>query len=642
MERGGQVRARVWIALACVAAAAAAYLGWQIGFDPETRFLSAHAPAEWLTEPLEPTSRLRHANDREVLFRTTFALAARPAQASLHARIHRAGVVLLNGQETGLVQDESDPNWKRGHQRDVAPLLRAGENELVVYTRARNGPPAVWLALEGPGLRVLSDASWTASAIDGSPQPVRLASTPMRAWSAGAVQPPGLGAVLLASAPWLATFAGLAALALVALHRAPALGPRALLGASALAIAALVWHNRALDPALGFDADDQLAYVRFIVEQGRLPLATDGWSMYHPPLYYLAGAALYALFDQSVAALRALNGLALLVQCAALLGSLRLLFPEQPSKVAAGFVLGVFVPMQLYLAQYVTNEVWTAAFSSAAIYLCLRIVTRDERSLGAHLALGALLGAALLTKVSALLVAAAVFAALAAHLFARGERSPRVWLAKLGAVSVALLAVAGWSYARVAWHLGSPLVGNWDPVTGFLWWQDPGYRTAWDYLRFGESLREPVFSAWNGCPDALYSTLWGDGLIGGMAGVEDAPPWRYELMRAGYWLALVPSAGVLVGLCAALARLWREPRAEWLLLLGVAFGTGFALISLSLRLPFYAQCKAFYGLSALVPFAVFGGLGLDWIAARLGRAQALVWVALGTWALCAYATYWSR
>jgi hypothetical protein len=74
----------------------------------------------------------------------------------------------------------------------------------------------------------------------------------------------------------------------------------------------------------------------------------------------------------------------------------------------------------------------------------------------------------------------------------------------------------------------------------------------------------------------------------------------------------------------------------------MAFGTAFALVSLSLRLPFYAQCKAFYGLSALVPFAAFGGLGLDLLATRLGRARSALWILVGTWALCSYATYWAR
>jgi hypothetical protein len=631
------------LAVTLVALAAVGRIAWQIHFDPETRFLSSSPGAEWITEAIAPASRLRRAHAHEVTFRKTFTVAAQPSHASLRVRVHRAGAVLLNGAETGLAPGEAE-DWKRERERDVSALLRAGENEIEVRARATFGPPAAWLVLEAPGLVVASDATWTAAPVDGAPLPVRLATTPMSAWGGASPRPGAMLEALRAALPWLAAFALAASLALLGARRLPALRGRWLLASSALAIAALAWHNRALDPLLGFDSEGHLAYVQFILAKHRLPLASDGWSMYHPPLYYAAGAAIFALFDEGLAALRAfraLNALAVALQCAAVLASLRILFPGEPRRVLAGFVLGAFVPMQLYLAQYVTNEVWTAAFASSAIYVCLRILARDDRTVSAHLALGALLGAALLTKVSALLVALVVLAVLGGRLLARGERSPRTWLASLGAAVLALVVVAGWSYARVWWHFGSPLVGNWDAASGFLWWQDPGYRTAWDYLRFGDSLTQPIFSAWHGCPDALYSTLWGDGLIGGMAQVANAPPWRYELMFTGYWLALLPSAGVLLGLGAALARLIREPRAEWVLLLGVALGTAFALLSLSLRLPFYAQCKAFYGLSALVPFAAFGGLGLDLVAARLGRAEPVLWILVGTWALCAYATYWS-
>ncbi len=641
LESAPPGRKRVLLALTLVALAAAGRLAWQIRVDSEVPFLSARAPAEWLTEAIEPSSRARLAVEREVTFERAFTLEGVPALAILQARLYRAGSVWINGRETGI-DVGSDERWKRVRERDVTALLQPGRNEIAVRVRASTGPAAAWLVLEAPGLLVASDATWSASA-DGQPaRPVRLATTAMSTWAGASQRVDILRAALLASSPWLAAFALATGLGLLAARRLPAPRGRWLVAASALAIAALAWHNRGLDPNLGFDADAHLEYVLFILSKHRLPLATDGWSMYHPPLYYAAGAAVYALFDQSIVALRALNVVAVVVQCAALIGSLRILFPTQPQRVLAGFVLGAFAPMQLYLAQYVTNEVWTAALSSLALYLCLGILARDDRSVRAHLALGAVLGAALLTKVSALIVAGVVLAVLGGRLIARDERSPRVWIRTLGTVALALVAVSGWSYARVAWHFGSPLVGNWDAVTGHPWWQDPGYHTVWDYLRFGDSLTRPIFAACNGCPDALYSTLWGDGLISGMASAENAPPWRYELMYAGYWLALVPTAAILIGLGAALARLVREPRAEWLLVLGVALGTAFALVSLSLRLPYYAQCKAFYGLSALVPFAAFGGLGLDLLAARLGRARNALWILVGTWALCSYATFWAH
>jgi hypothetical protein len=98
-----------------------------------------------------------------------------------------------------------------------------------------------------------------------------LAATPMSEWNAVGERPSQIFAALQASLPWLAAFALAATLALVAARALPELRAGLLLAASALAIAALAWHNRALDPVLGFDSSDHLAYVRFILTEQRLP-----------------------------------------------------------------------------------------------------------------------------------------------------------------------------------------------------------------------------------------------------------------------------------------------------------------------------------------------------------------------------------
>ena len=43
----------------------------------------------------------------------------------------------------------------------------------------------------------------------------------------------------------------------------------------------------------------------------------------------------------------------------------------------------------------------------------------------------------------------------------------------------------------------------------------------------------------------------------------------------------------------------------------------FALLAITLRLPYYAQAKAFYVLSAVVPLSACAALGLAWIPERL-------------------------
>jgi len=617
-------------ALGIAACAAGAWLAWQAVVSPDVPFLTARSPAEWLIAPASPYSVAQHARDEIVEFRGRFALAAVPRSARLRVRVYRSGSVELNGASVDGLSTPPGGDWKATRERDVAPLLRAGDNELVLRARASWGRPAAWAALAGDGaLLVATDSAWTAAHASAAPEPARLATTPMSEWGG---RPSHTAFALHAfqrSAPALAAFALASALGIAGLQRSRLAPGPWLLGLAAIAFALLCWRSRGLDLGLGFDAGAHLDYVHFILTLHSLPLADDGWAMYHPPLYYAAAAGVVALFGESGAALRALNALGALVQCAALLGSLRILFPARPTRVFAGFALGAFVPMQLYLAQYVTNEVWAAALVSCALWQALRIVADRAGGVRAHLALGALLVAA-----------AVLLAVLAGRQALRGERSARALGQSLGCVVLAMSAVAGWHYARVWAHFGSPLVGNWDAAAGPAWWQDPGYHTIWDYLRFGESLTRPIFSACYGCADGLYSTLWGDGLIGGMARAADAPPWRWELMTAGYWLALVPSLGVAVGFALAIARLVRAPCAQAWLLVGLAGATAFALISMSLRLPFYAQCKAFYGMSALVPFAAFGAIGLDAMASQLGRAAPALWILFGTSALCGYAAYW--
>ena len=629
------------VALGVAACAAGAWLLSQAAFAPEVPFVTARAPGEWLIRAAPPRTVAERSRDQIVEFRRHFTLSAVPRSARLRVRLYRMGSVELNGASVAGLSIPANGNWKAIAERDVAELLRPGDNELVLRARASWGPPAAWAVLEGEGSPlVATDSEWSAAHASGAPDPARLATTPMSRWEESAPRPVLVLRAFRESAPALAVFALVSAVAIAAIGRTGLEPGRWLLALAALAFALLWWRNLGLDPRVGFDAGAHLDYVRFILERHRLPLADDGWAMYHPPLYYAAAAAIVALFGESGAALRALNAAGALVQCAALFGALRILFPAHPTRVFAGFALGAFVPMQLYLAQYVTNEVWAAALVSCALWQELRIL--DGRAAGprSHLALGALLGAAALTKFSALIAAAVLLAVLAGRLVLRGERAPRPWLESVGCVALALLAVAGWHYARVTAHFGSPLVGNWDAVAGPSWWQDPGYHTLGDYLRFGESLTHPVFSACNGCADGIYSTLWGDGLVGGMVSSADAPPWRWDLIAAGYWLALVPSLAVAVGFALALVRLVRTPSAEGWLLVGLAGATAFALLALSLRLPFYAQCKAFYGLSALVPFAAFGAVGLDAFALRLGRAAPALWVLVGTCALCSIASYW--
>ena len=217
-----------------------------------------------------------------------------------------------------------------------------------------------------------------------------------------------------------------------------------------------------------------------------------------------------------------------------------------------------------------------AALATATLYLCLRLLKNETPRASQFAWLGLALGATMLTKATSVLLLPIVIAAIAGKL--AYTRAPiAISLRNLGLLLAICFAVCGWHYAHIWLRFGTPLVGNWDVISGFPWWQDPGYRTAADYLRFGRSLLTPLFSGFAGFGDGIYSTLWGDGLCGGAASVNVA--WNQQLMAAGYLWALVPTALILVGAGVAIARFIRKPSSELFLLLGfctvIALGLDF-------------------------------------------------------------------
>src|SRR4029077_8104340 len=207
----------------------------------------------------------------------------------------------------------------------------------------------------------------------------------------------------------------------------------------------------------------------------------------------------------------------------------------------------------------------------------------------------------------------------------------------LGLLLAICFAVCGWHYGRIWLRFGTPLLGNWDVISGFTWWQDPGYHTAADYLRFGRSLMHPFFSGFAGFADGIYSTLWGDGLCGGTSSLSIA--WNQQPMVVGYLRAAIPTALILVGTAVALVRFIRNPSSELFLLLGFSAVLVLSLVFMSLKVPSYAQAKAFYGLSALTSLCFFGALGWETVTNKWTHFQFVIGALMVVWALNSLVTF---
>ena len=402
----------------------------------------------------------------------------------------------------------------------------------------------------------------------------------------------------------------------------------------------------ALPHVIGFDAQSHMEYIGYIQEHGSLPLAAQGWEMYQPPLYYLLSATWLKLLHLSVsdssgiAALRIL-GLAIGVAHFAIVwATLRLLFPAERARAGWGILLAACLPPMLYLSQYVTNEAFVAMMVSACIWLTIRALKQEQLQWKSCAWLGVCLGGAILAKSTAFVVLPPIFGALLWNWLEKRSVSPSQWAARMGLILALCALLGGWHYVRLWIDYGNPLIGNWDSRLGFLWWQDDGYRTSAFYLRIGDVLLHPWSGAsWSFC-DGFCATLWGDGQMGNAADIFSRPPWNYDLMTIGYWLALLPTLAVLAGGIIALLKLVRQPSAEWFLLLGFSCLILWALIYMSMVVPTFSELKAFFGLSALVPFCAFGALGLDFLTRRSAMLRSLVCVGFGLWAINSYACFW--
>jgi len=638
-------------------------IGWRCLADPDVPFLTARSPAEWIVLPTPWTPGTIPAEERRVRFRTTFHLPAKPRSGLVRLRVFRDYTLWVNGTRIGGPADRT-VSWKRIREHDVTAALRSGDNEIQAEVVHTSGPPALWLVMQADQMVVKTDGEWQARAGTGSWTSARLATEPAQYPIAKALPTTvegwrGAWPVMLL---WLGIGLGVTALGGWLSRRTAGEGDAkrdgptptpsadraelALLGLVATLWVVLCANNTCrLPPVMGFDAEAHIEYVQFLTTKRILPLASDGWAMYHPPLYYLLSGGLVAVGRllgwanaHAIAPRRIsmVSGLALVVLVWRVL---RIMFPRSRSVRCAGMLLAAAMPMNLYIAQFLSNEMMCAALVTAGLVLALRIIRDDATSWTRYAGLGAVLGLALLTKYTALLAIVVVLTVIAGAWVVGHWGRWRVALVHVGTILAIVLVVAGWVGVRNWIHFRNPFVANWDPAIRQSWWQDPGYRTSTYYLRFGRSLAEPFYSCRHSYADGIYATVWGDGLCAGVAADRFLPPWQYDLMAVGYVLALFPTALMVVGGVKALVGWLRRPTAGWALLLGYAVLTGVAVLSITLKLPHYSVVKGFYGLSALACICAFGAMGFGCVVRWLGRAGVVMWVPLLIWAVNAYASF---
>jgi hypothetical protein len=624
--------------------------------DPAVRLLLPEHGARWILRHWEEGPKFRGAEYFTAAFRTRFHVATTPERAVLHVRPFRQVLVFLDGKPIGRTPADLRL-WKETFSFDLAPLLGPGEHELFLSAVNRAGPPAALAWCEELGIRTGEgwearnprNPDWVPAADAEGPQANTVGEHLPRADRA-----------LLGLLPLFLPVFGFVAAAALAASRAGPWGARLrraapsaggvrwlVLGAWALLAANNV---HALPYSVGYDVDAHLQYVEFIVRKRGIPFADQGWQMFQAPLYHLVSAPLYLVFRQLLSPVEAALALRVVpLLCGALQVEIchrlvRRLHPRREDLQALGTVLGGLLPINVYLSQNLSNEPLMALFASALILLALDLLHDHAARFRARtfLLIGTLLGAAVLTKVTAVLllpVLACLVARAAWLRFAAPRETLRRAAWALGLVLAPALLVAGWYYARNWWVLGAPVVGGWDPERGYVWWQEPGYRTLGQFLGFGSALAYPVYSAVHGFWDGFYSTLWLDGYAGSAVEFDVSPLWNFDFLLASAWLSLLPVAALAVGAAAILATPARSARSGDLFALLWLASFVLAMALLALRIPSFSTVKASYTLAALTAYAAVGARGFE-VLVRGPLSRALVFGAMACWALCVVAGYY--
>ncbi len=647
-------RRRQWTVAILIFAAVAVIGGlWLFSSLPHVPFLSARAPARWIFYPTYERSHRGALLD--TTFRKSFELSSAPATARLTVRGFRAFEVRING---AIAKRPAERRlWKEPTTLDVTGLLNEGANELEAVVSNDSGPPALWLALDCDDVQITSDTSWRASHAGGTELDAVLASDPdYRVWLDPPLPRPWES--FFQQLPLLLLWAGISAAVWLLIEWiverrsssrlvAGELSPRVVWILVALWCVAWfvqgVMNLRFLQPEDGFDIRWHLMNVSYIQQNHALPPPDHGHEAHQPPLYYMLAAAtleclrLDARHPAGITALRWLSMVLAVVHVVLTMLVARRLF-RGAVPLAASLVVAGFLPVQAYIFQFISNEPLVAVLGSATTYLALRALQSSRPSLWLYAGVGACLGAGLSTKLTAVALVPVVFAALGGQLVLRYRWQIGRWLAPLCVLFAATLIVGGGHYLRL-WHeLGSPLARRID-LEGERYWVQPGFHTATHFFRFGESLTEPFFAGTYSLPDALYSTLWGAARFSGSGVLQVRPPWNYSLMACGYMLALAVCVFIVLGLAVLVVRLVRRPSAVRFLWLGLPATMAVALAYENLHHPYVWVAKAWYALPVSSLICAAAGLGCAVIARAGFLGRGVVFVVLGTWALCSWFSF---
>lgn len=603
---------------------------FRVADDPDVPLLFDSGIGVWVTVDTEVDLRRMTEPLTTWQFRRRFHLDRSQPASTLDLRALRFVNVRLDDRlilatseddSNRLATSEDDSNWKQVHSVPI-PELDAGDHLLLVEVTNQNGPAALWIDSQQP--LITTSIRWEVSTNDGVTwHAVRPAHTGKWAHISGTFLT--APQAFARSAPWLVfVFVGTYVLTW---RRHDPLGQssqpfdaghlRTLLicagGFSAL-------HNFwAMQPYFGFDVVGHLDYIRYVAEQGRIPLASDGWQMFQSPLYYLLNAPLQWLLadhmepESLVRLLRAIPLACGLIQIELVYRVSRIAFPENAGMQCVAVVVGGMMPMSISMSQSIGNEPLAGCLTALTLLRFLTLLKTQQSNTRDVAALGIVWGLAMLTKVTPVLLGPVLVLGILIRSIQAGS-SRRAAVGRVVILLACAAMVCGWYYVRNWILLGRPFVGGWDPSRGIVWWQYPGYRMPAHLTGFGAALVQPIYSGVHGLWDGLYSTIYADGYLSGILDPEFRPSWNEPFLIAGAWWGLLPTLLIAVGLVRGLALSKRlESTGRHAVVVAAVSVVIYlaAIVFLYLRIPIYGAAKGSYLLGLLPCLGLLAAAGAE-------------------------------
>lgn len=141
----------------------------------------------------------------------------------------------------------------------------------------------------------------------------------------------------------------------------------------------------------------------------------------------------------------------------------RVCFPRDAARQSVALLVGACMPIGLYQCQVVHNEPLAAVFIAASVLVCLQMLSGRRLALGRWSAavLGGLLGLAILSKATAMLLGPFLVFAIVAQAMAE-KVGWQIVVRRFAEMAAAAGLVAGRYHLRNWAALGRPFIGGWD------------------------------------------------------------------------------------------------------------------------------------------------------------------------------------